>query len=250
MLTRMSWRLGVALGVVAGLTAAAEGAPVPFDFFTSPASGVQTVGGAAGGGNPSPPAPASNFQSGLSGISFGNQRTITAQRQGGFGSFDADVNTTLAGQYAFANGAATGSIFTIAYDFAAQGFSLDFSTSDLVQLVGIAVDSGQADITITSTDGANSFTTPVQSVLAGPATDLDFFVVGGLVDPTAITGLTITVDTVSPGLSGSDGRINNVNFDDSVRITGDPVPEPASMALFGLVGLGGVIAARRKMRKI
>lgn len=250
MLTRMSGRLVVALGVVAILSAVAEGAPVPFDFFNSPASGVQTVSGPAGGGNPSPAVPASNFQSGLGGILFGNQRTITAQRQGGSDTFGATVNTAIANQYSFANGASTGSVFTINYDFAAQGFALDFSGSDLLTLVGIDMDSGSADFSITATDGTNSFTTPIQNVnSAAPITNLNFNIVGGLVDGSAITGITISVDTFNPGLSGADGQFDDILLDDTVTITGNHVPEPASMALFGLVGLGGMIAARRKMRK-
>jgi hypothetical protein len=249
MMTRMSGRLVVALGVVLGICATSFANPVPFDDFTAPAATVQRVVGASGGGNPS--ALLTNTQAGVaSSLRFGDVRTITAQRMGGFGTFDADVNTTLPNQYAFANGADTGSIFTINYNFAAQGFSLDFSANDLLTLVGIDLDAGDAEFTVTTTDGTNSFTTAVQTVQAGdPIQDLDFNITGGLVNASAITGLTIRIDTVNPGLSGTDGRVADILIDDGVRITGDPTPEPASMALFGLVGLGGMLAARRKMRK-
>jgi len=251
MLTRVSGRLVVAIVLVAGLSAVAIGAPVTFDGFTSPGSGVQTVGGIAGGGNPSPAVPASNFQSGLSGILFGNSRTITAQRQAGTSTFGADVNTSIGGMYAFANGPATGSVFTINYNFAAQGFALDFSSNGLFQLTDVDLDAGSADFFVTFTDGTNTFTTPVTNVAAAaPPTDVPFILSDGIggVNEAAITGITVTIDTVNPGIAGSDGFFDDIEIDDSTQITLQ-VPEPASMALFGLIGLGGVIAARRKMRK-
>jgi hypothetical protein len=47
--------------------------------------------------------------------------------------------------------------------------------------------------------------------------------------------------------SGSDNNSNNRQLDlDDIALNGDVVPEPASMAVFGLVGLGVAVARRRK----
>lgn len=201
-----------------------------------------------GANPPNPNGPYSNTASPVT-LLFGNTRTITTQRFGGTGSFGADVNTTNLGQFSFENASNTGSISTINYDFAAQGFALDFTGNDLLTLVGVDLDAGTADFYITSTDGTNSFTTAIQNVnAADPVQDLDFNIIGGAVNGAAITGITVTVDTVSPGIQGSDGFFNDIQIDDSTQIIFQ-IPEPASMALFGLIGLGGVIAARRKMRK-
>jgi hypothetical protein len=45
----------------------------------------------------------------------------------------------------------------------------------------------------------------------------------------------------------SDNTTTNRRLDlDDIKLNGDIVPEPASMAVFGLVGLGVAVARRRK----
>jgi hypothetical protein len=63
-----------------------------------------------------------------------------------------------------------------------------------------------------------------------------------------ITGFRLSTNV--GGFNASDFRIDNISTPDGTFDQGDPVPEPASLALFGLLGLGGVAAARRKMKKI
>ena len=127
----------LAVALLQGVNTASAG-PLTFDHFTSPGSTVQILGIAAGGGTPS--ATVSNLQTGVGGLTFGTWREITIQRTGGSGLANSDINTSVASHWAVSNGPLTGSFSTVRYDFAAQGFNLDFSGTGSIDLGGIDLD--------------------------------------------------------------------------------------------------------------
>jgi hypothetical protein len=245
-----------ALAVAAVLTLGmshAQALPILFDSYTSPGSGVQVVNGLAGGGNPNPAVPLSNNQFAVTGLFAGSQREITIQRLGGTGTFDANINTTIPGAWSVANGLMTGNIATTRYDFAGQGFSLDFSGVGSIDLTQINLDAGQVDFSIELSGGAGTFTTASQSVSGNVVNGSLIFSLGavpaGILN--SVDSIRILANSSIPGpngLAGSDFSVGAVFIPDDTVIIQE-VPEPASMVVFGLLTVTGGLIARRRMTK-
>lgn len=232
--------LTAVLGVFA--THSVANAAVIFDSYTSPGSGVQSA--------TSTGALASNAQSGLSGILFGNARTVDVTRFAGSGAASIDVNTTLPGGVTVNNALGTGSTANVTYDFAAQGFALNFSPVGTLTVTDAQRDVGPVMLGVTLFNGGSSYSIPSQSITAtGPGTDLTFSLAGVPVGILSnVTKLQLTIDTsTGGGTAGSDVGFGPVHLDQTPQLV-PPVPEPASMATLGLVGLIGGIAARRKLK--
>lgn len=249
MLTRMSGRLVVVcLGMFA--LAGTGRADIIFDGFTSPAPFVQvaTIPGGGGAGA------AANNQFAVGGLAFGlNRRSITANRSAAGGVVESSVNSSVGNppvdQYVHSNANGTASTAAIFYDF--NGTILDFAGGNIT-LEDIDQDVGTTMISITLFNGLAQGTSAAQVVGAGLDQDRLF----NLADPAFngirdhVTAMRINIDTTgNGGPIGIDFNFDALTVPDGTQIIFE-VPEPTSMALFGLIGLGGMIAARRKMRKI
>lgn len=130
------------------------------------------------------------------------------------------------------------------YDFAAQ----NFLPTDSILLPFLASNGGT---------GATTLDLKVE-LLGGPGGSLNF----AIADNASPFNLPISFGAFGPGpFNGITGirftfnqdLTNATDFtlggDGGIRITGDPVPEPATLATFGLMGLVGGFVARRKLAR-
>ena len=225
MLTRMSGRLVVVLGVLVGLLASSQAAP------------ITSISGAHGG----PQNTAGTVASYINGLVTASDGTIPLP----FGSPVSNWNMNLStftsnpGNVLLRNGA-NAPFLTI--DTAGPGFAI-FQVIDPITVLTDPPGTGL---------GQNPDLT-AEYVLVHNSSAFNYDLLGQI---WAFSYSTQGNVIFTPGGGGGSFVVNGTSsaswtMNATGRFTGfgDPIPEPASMALFGLIGLSGVIAARRKMRK-
>lgn len=250
MALRPKFVLTLATLFVLGVSSTQAG-PIVFDNFTSPGPGGQAIVQSPPAGNPS--AFFSNSNNAVAtGLLFGTQREITTQRFAGSGIINTNVNTTVPGSWSVGNDTATGSIASSRYNFASQGFSLDFSGTGTIDLTGLFLDAGQVDFTVELIGGAGTWTSGPQSISGNVVNgSLSFALLASAGILNSVDELRIIANSsiAGPnGVAGSDFSIGAVSIPDDTVVVNE-IPEPASMAVFGLVTLAGGVIARRRMAK-
>lgn len=242
MLTRMSWRITFAL-VAASLCHGIATAD-PLDSFQNP-NGFVSFG--AGG----PGALGSHAVPEVLGT-----RTISVGSAIGAGDFVAigtgfvlprppsglELATSVFGSQVVTLDYALGGVFDLS---TATSFDIDFFALD------VGTTGNPTEFTIVLTDGnGDTLTATGTSPSILPPGGILSFAMGsfvGLGDLSNITDISVGFNTNNE--VAVDFFVRGIDIPGGSFTPQGNTPEPASMALFGLIGLGGVVAARRKMKK-
>lgn len=232
--------LGVSVAVLASVASSATAAPVVFDSFTSPASGVQTA--------TSTGSLASNNQVGLTGILLGTQRLVDIQRLAGLSTSTISVNTGAPGGVDLANGINTGSTARVIYNFQIQGFAADFQGVGTVTIKDAYRDVGSPTIALDFFNGASSGSVSLPILANTTGTDLVFSLAG--ISNSILQNVTkfqLTIDTNTGGAAGTDLAFGPIVVGNAPVVILE-IPEPATMATFGLMALVGGYVGRGKLK--
>jgi hypothetical protein len=162
-----------------------------------------------------------------------------------------DFIGVLTGPKQFSSQSAANSAFTttLSYTFA----PLTLSTASNLGLGFVSIDGGSTDPThlsallqVNTTSGTLSETLSFPSGNSLQNFLIPFAALTGSGDLSHTTGITLTFNTAVGGPSpGADFILSG---DTGIHIFDNPVPEPASLATFGLIGLVSVVVVRRKLK--
>jgi len=235
------------LSVVAlGSFATNANAAVIFDSFTSPAN--QQVTDFPGGGT------ASNSQGGLTGILFTNTRAVDITATSGNPVQSATLQVLGgSGRVSIANAESIGSVSHLTYNF---GGALNFNgvgsiiVNDAIQDGALG---GAPTIQLSFTNAANVTTSTLVLGVPTVSGDLVFSLAG--LNAAVLGGVTqfqVTINTpgdARPGGAGTDMSFGPIEFPGNPPfLVTNEVPEPASLATLGVMGLLAGAFGRRKLK--
>lgn len=241
MLTRMSVRLVAAVCALALVAGVAPAAPVTIDNFNTP--GAPAVF--------SPFTPAGNLGAPTTGAGILGTRQLS-------------ITNALS---ALGDGVAIGGgiLNAVSSDTTAYATVLNYNfggTLDASPSAGITLDMRSIDggFTTSTAVEATLFTTTGNRTLTGfnindilpvgePGTPvvLPFASFTGPGSVGSITGLQVRFNS-APTRAGVDLTLSQIWVTEGTFVRDNPVPEPTTLAVFGLLGVGGIVAARRKVR--
>jgi hypothetical protein len=234
---RFTFRLLAAVAVLAGVVSSSKATTITFDSFSTPSPALvappgtlDLASGSPDGGLFSGWSRSSQYFSAVG--SAGNFSSI------GAGSFNTSANsstaitTTL--QYLFAGGFDLTGLDTITLLF--ESLNPGTGATGLDILVELEDADGGIASAILSPSGSGS---PPPLILG----------LTGSIDLTRIVAFRIEFN--KDATLGTDFILTQIDLDGRGGIFGDPepVPEPASMVVFGVLALGGAFVARRKLAK-
>ena len=220
--------LGLTVASLGAFTQNASAAPIVLDAFTA-APGSWSTGTAPG-----------VLQS--QGVA-GSPRTLTLNPPGLANG--GDFLGVGGGQFSFQSNSSSTYSAALSYDL---GASLPFQTTDFLKFQFLSLDGGSGLTDKISTE-LKVFTdtgTLTKNILFTEGTfnyNIDFNGLSGAGNLSGTTGIQLTFNNIND--QGVDFVLGGNGL---IIIRENPVPEPATLATFGLMGLVGGFAARRKMK--
>lgn len=221
----------------------AGAAPIVFDNFSDPAAGQTVNSGSLTGSFASVTGPGI-FNSGTRDLSYTGVNAATG-----------DTWRTLFGEILSVNGGLPGRLGLATFDSAVEIIlkytafgTLDasgFTTLDLV--FDTVFDNGASDfdINIVLTTGSGllsgTFTAPGSFVPSGGTLSIPLSTLTGPGSLSSITQIDIRLNDSGSPSSSADFALDTIQF-------ANPVPEPATLALWGTVTLGGLWYGRRRLK--
>jgi hypothetical protein len=232
---------------VAAVCPAASAAPITIDAFTTGQSGTAFVGNSFTFG------PSSASGAGI----VGGTRTLTITDAGPGATGSANTTGVIGGGSATFTtsvspaGAHTGTS-TMAYNAGGAGLGLNLSSFSDIQIPVIAISlSGGGPIPLIVTlsnnaSGAGGVSENLGQTTTGTADfALSFFSAGGI-NLSNVQFISIQTQT---GGNVNESQSLTLGNGGAVVTNLTPAPEPASLALWGAVGVGGLWYARRRQRR-
>jgi len=228
------------------LASFAQAAPIAIDTF-------QTGFVAAGGTLILPSGKAPGFANGVSSVDTGpgilGTRTGTYYNVGAGNTVLAGSASIGGGQVGFSNGPGERAALALSYAFGSQvnfvGQTPTIAVQNFNPLVGTSV---STNLTLTSASGSATQTiiTSTQVVAGVPSTILTFgnLVPTGSFDLSKVTGAILIFEPA--GLSAVASFGGNGGF----KTNETPVPEPTTLAIFGVMAIGGYAVSRRRRQQV